>query len=292
MPAPGVRRVRPALVVIAANSGPSGRTVATPTEVGTNATEKSGVAAQHANTTSAPSSATGTPPLSVRDSEPIELVLGCAPFLGLVLSITRGVMVPRTETELLARTSIDALQAQPAPRVIDMCCGAGNLAVAIAHFVPMARVWAADLTDACVETARSNVDLLLLSERAHVHQGDMFAAFDGLALEDTIDAIVCNPPYLSTHRLEHEKSGLLRHEPREAFDAGPYGLSLHRRALAEGAPFLRDGGWLICEFGVGQAKQIEMLFDRTHCYGPVRFGHDEHGEPRVAMAQRSARSPR
>lgn len=223
------------------------------------------------------------------DGEPIELVLGTARFLGLELEVTRGVLVPRNETELLARTAIGVLETQASPRVIDMCCGAGNLAVAIAHFAPTASVWAADLTDACVATARRNVDRLGLAERVHVHQGDMFAAFNGQALENTIDVIVCNPPYISTHRLEHEKSALLRHEPREAFDAGPYGISLHRRALADGAAFLRDGGWLLCEFGIGQAKQIAMLFERTRCYGPVQFMNDERGEPRVAMAQRVAR---
>jgi release factor glutamine methyltransferase len=142
----------------------------------------------------------------------------------------------------------------------------------------------------CVETTRRNVREFGLSERVQVFAGDLFAALDGLGLDGSLDAIVCNPPYISTRRLETERRDLLRHEPREAFDAGPYGLALHQRVIAEGSPLLREGGWLLCEFGVGQARQIELLFARTRRYGPVKFVHDDKGQARVAMARRIAGS--
>jgi release factor glutamine methyltransferase len=227
-------------------------------------------------------------PEDVPEREPVELATGRATFMGLELFVTRGVLVPREETELLGRTAIDTLRGcdDPSPRVIDMCCGAGNLAVAIAHYVPTARVWAADLTPPCVETARRNVREHGLDDRVLVLAGDLFTALEGLALEGLVDAVVCNPPYISTRKLETDRKGLLVHEPREAFDAGPYGLSIHQRVIARAAAFLRSGGWMFCEFGVGQSKQVEMLFDRTRQYGRVRFACDARGEPRVAIAQK------
>jgi HemK-like putative methylase len=147
-------------------------------------------------------------------------------------------------------------------------------------------VWAADLTEPCVDTARRNVRDHGLDDRVIVLPGDLFAAFDGLDLDGLIDAIVCNPPYISTRKLESDRKGLLLHEPREAFDAGPYGLSIHQRAIAQSAKYLRSGGRMFCEFGVGQSKQVAMLFDRTREYGPVTFACDRAGEPRVAMAQK------
>ncbi len=222
------------------------------------------------------------------EGEPAALVSGRTKFMGIELQVTRGVLVPREETELLGRTALDVLKRidSTSLRVIDMCCGAGNLAVAIAHYVPNARVWAADLTAPCVETARANVREHALDDRVVVMPGDLFAAFEGLPLDGLVDAVVCNPPYISTKRLETERKELLRHEPREAFDAGPYGLSIHQRAIAQAARFLRPGGWLLCEFGIGQSKQVERLFDRTQAYGPVQFANDAEGQPRVAMAQR------
>ena len=124
---------------------------------------------------------------------------GRVTFMGLALEVARGALVPRAETELVARTAISLLRAMPADilRVIDMCCGAGNLACAIAHHVPACRVWASDLTEPCTALARRNAEALALAGRVSVHQGDLFAAFDGLGLEGTIDAVVCNPPYIS-----------------------------------------------------------------------------------------------
>ncbi|TJW28116.1 MAG: methyltransferase domain-containing protein, partial [Mesorhizobium sp.] len=103
-----------------------------------------------------------------------------------------GALVPRPETELLGTTALDVLSQMhlPAPRVIDMCCGAGNLACAIAHYAPTALVWASDLTDGCVEVARRNVAHHAMADRVSVLQGDLFSAFSGLKLDGTMDMII------------------------------------------------------------------------------------------------------
>src|SRR5690606_12196786 len=116
--------------------------------------------------------------------------------------------VPREETELLGRTAVEAIAAlhRDVPRVVDMCCGSGNLACGIAHAIPAARVWATDLTDGCVTLARGNVARLSLNNRIEVRQGDLFAGLDGLGLEGSMDAVVCNPPYISGRRLAGDRA--------------------------------------------------------------------------------------
>jgi hypothetical protein len=89
---------------------------------------------------------------------------GRVPFMGVELIVAPGALVPRDETELLGRIALETLGAIAAPRVIDMCCGSGNLACALAHRLPGAAVWASDLTSGCVEVARRNVQLLGLSD--------------------------------------------------------------------------------------------------------------------------------
>jgi len=213
---------------------------------------------------------------------------GHVSFMGIDLLVAQGARVPREETELLGHTAVSVLREQgyAEARVIDMCCGAGNLACAIASLVPDVRVWASDLTLACVEVARRNVVHTGLGDRVQVLQGDLFAAFAGLGLGQTIDVIVCNPPYISEKRLEGDRASLLVHEPREAFAAGPYGLGIHQRVVKEAAAFLKPQGWLLFEFGLGQERQVQMLFDRSKLYGDVRLVRNQAGEPRVAIAQR------
>lgn len=192
-------------------------------------------------------------------------------FMGLELLVAPGALVPRPETELLGSTAVDTLRSMKlrAPRVIDMCCGAGNLACAIAAQVRTARLWASDLTEECVAVARRNIAALGFADRAAVFQGDLFASLSGKGLERTIDMVVCNPPYISEKRLMGERAHLLAHEPREAFAAGPYGLSIHMRVLKEALPYLRPGGALLFEVGLGQDRQVAGLFARSGTYGAV-----------------------
>ena len=205
-------------------------------------------------------------------------------FAGIVIAVGPGALVPRLETELLATAALAKLVGVAAPRVVDVCCGTGNLACAIASARSDARVWACDLTAGAVVLARANVASLSLGGRVSVAQGDLFAPLAGDLLDGTIDAIVCNPPYISTGKLAGRPD--LANEPREAFDGGPYGLTIHQRVIREGVGLLRPGGVLLFEFGVGQGRQLELLFKRAGGYRAVTMAHDSAGVPRVAMAHR------
>jgi len=213
-------------------------------------------------------------------------------FMGLDLAVGAGALVPRAETELLARTAaellVDITMMPGAPIVvIDMCCGAGNIACALAAHDARLLVYAADLTAPCVALCRRNFAALGLEGRVSVHEGDLFAALAGLPLAGRADMIVANPPYISTARLApgKDRAALLAREPVEAFDGGPYGLSVHQRLIREAPAFLRPDGWLLFEIGAGQDRQIRALFQRSG-YDPPTFIADNEGRPRVAVARR------
>lgn len=221
------------------------------------------------------------------NTKPAALALGRTTFLGLEIEVSPGVLVPREETELLARAAIERIAALGgSPSVVDMCTGAGNLACAIASAVPAARVFASDLTDDCVALASRNVARLGLSDRVTVAQGDLFAGLAPFGLENAVDVVVCNPPYISRGRLESQSAHLLAHEPREAFDGGPYGLSIHQRVARDALAFLKPGGPLLFEIGLGQDRQVKVLIQRAKAYGDVVFLNDAQGNPRVAVATR------
>lgn len=206
-------------------------------------------------------------------------------FCDLSLVAAAGAFVPRAETELLARVALElAGAAREGLRVIDMCCGVGNLAIAVASHLPGAQVWASDVLAPAADSARRNIEDLGLGGRVTVAHGDLFAPLTGRGLEGTIDLIVCNPPYISTARLR-QRPELLAGEPREAFDAGPFGLTIHQRVVRAACTFLRPGGWLALEFGAGQAHQVKRLFERTRGYGDAQLYADTADIARVGAAQ-------
>lgn len=205
-----------------------------------------------------------------------------ARFMGVDLLVERGVLIPRSETELLGATALEV--ASSPSRIIDMCCGSGNLACALATRLPGARIWASDLTDACVSLARRNVEYTGVADRVKVVQGDLFSGLQHL--HGTIDLIVCNPPYISHAKLAGERAMLLESEPREAFDGGPYGLTIHQRVVREALPFLKPGGWLLFEIGAGQERQVQLLIERTRAYQELRTVANAAGEVRVVGARK------
>lgn len=224
------------------------------------------------------------------DGVPLAYRDGRQTFMGIQLLVDPGALVPRAETEVLGSTAVGVLtEMEPEGTgltLIDMCCGSGNLGCGIAMALPRLRVLAADLTSGCVSLARRNVAHLALNDRMTVHQGNLFEAFQDISIQGQVDLVVCNPPYISSGRLERDRAALVRHEPREAFDGGPYGLSIHQRVIKEATEFLRPGGWLLCEFGLGQHDQVRRLLERARAYDQIGFVGYESGEDRVALARR------
>lgn len=206
-------------------------------------------------------------------------------FLGVEIEAGPGALVPRAETELCGATAIARLRASPGKTLVDVCCGTGNLACAIASAIPDVHGWALDLTDGAVALARANVARLGLAGRLRVAQGDLFAPLaDQRELDGAVDVITCNPPYLSTAKLATRAD--LADEPREAFDGGPYGVTIQQRVAREALGLLRGGGWLVMELGLGQERQVKLVLERARGYDAIELIADASGAPRVVAARR------
>jgi release factor glutamine methyltransferase len=221
--------------------------------------------------------------------EPLALIVGRTRFMGVELAVNPGVLAPRSETALLGGLAVTLASsitpAAGAVRIVDMCCGAGNLACAVAVAVPGAVVYAADVSDAATALTTTNAVKLGVSDRVHVAAGDLFDAFVGSGIDGTIDLVICNPPYISTGRLERDRAALLAYEPRSAFDAGPFGITIQQRVINASVRVTRPGGWVALEVGAGQHRQVSMLFARAGRYATAKTVADASGTPRVVYAQ-------
>jgi release factor glutamine methyltransferase len=190
---------------------------------------------------------------------------GQAEFMGYDFLVARGVLVPRPVTEVMIRACRTLMDPAGTYTFLDVGCGSGLIGVVLAHTFPNARVVCLDITEDCVRLTQRNVDKHGLGARVQVRQSDMFAAVPELAGQ--VDAVVSSPPFISTGRLAKDRAHLLELEPREAFDAGPYGISIHQRLVKESKTFLRPHtGWLVVEVGEGQHPQITRLMQRAGGY--------------------------
>lgn len=199
--------------------------------------------------------------------EPLQHILGWAPFLDLELHVTRDVLVPRPETEVLAQLAIQRLAGATSPRVLDWGTGSGCLALAIAKAVPAAAVHALDLSADALRIARANATAYGLADRVRFHLGDGFAALANRNADEhgraPFDLIVTNPPYIPAAEVETLDPEVRLHDPRLALVGGADGLDCYRRLAIEALAWLRPDGSLLAEFGDGQALALVDLFGKA-----------------------------
>ncbi|MDH5832461.1 N5-glutamine methyltransferase family protein [Luteimonas kalidii] len=222
---------------------------------------------------------------------PLAHLTGRQHFMGMELLAGPDALIPRAETELLATAAIDLARAAVQDRadalVIDVCTGCGNLALAIARGAAPVRVQASDLSTDAVGLARRNAAALGLDARVDIHCGDLLSPFDTPQFHGGVDVLVCNPPYISSGKVPAMAPEIAGHEPALAFDGGPLGVSILTRLVQDAPRFLRAGGWLAFEVGVGQGPAMARRLRNERAFDAVRELHDGAGTVRAVLARRS-----
>ncbi len=224
--------------------------------------------------------------------EPLAHLSGRQDFCGLELLAAGTALVPRRETELLAKAAIvlgnELGSGQDGILVIDVCTGSGNVALAIAKHCPAAQVFGTDIDAEAIELAKANAHRLDLDARVSFRNGDLLAPLDQPAFIQSVDLLTCNPPYISSAKVVQMPTEISAHEPRVAFDGGPLGVSILMRLIDEAPLWLRPGGWLAFEVGLGQGRSMARRLERNADYDEVREIHNAEGATRVLLARRSA----
>ena len=210
-------------------------------------------------------------------------------FMNLEFIVGPDALVPRKETELLATTALDLLSSilakQTRATVLDVCTGAGNIALSLAHYQPATRVFAADLSEAAISLANVNKAHLQLADRVQFFSGDLLEPFASDDFYAKIDLLTCNPPYISSGKLNNLPDEIAAHEPKLAFDGGPFGLNILGKLLKEAPRYLQANGWLVFEVGLGQGEPLQKRLSRNPDYRQINMHKDKDGNVRVLALQ-------
>ncbi|MGP4974798.1 peptide chain release factor N(5)-glutamine methyltransferase [Brachybacterium tyrofermentans] len=232
--------------------------------------------------------------------EPLQLILGRAPFRRLMLAVRPGVFIPRPETEL----AVDLLREEavgPLGTVVDLCTGSGALAAAVLDEMPDSRVTAVEVDPAAIELARENLEMAGPG-RGRVLSADLTAALQDpsspsaavlaeLCGEGHVDAVVSNPPYIPPEAVPRDAE-VLDHDPHRAlFGGGPDGLEVPRAVIAWAARLLRPGGVLVMEHADVQGEAARRAAAQHGGFDSLRTARDLTGRDRFLVARRADEDP-
>ena len=175
---------------------------------------------------------------------PSAYLTGEAWFADHWFAVQPGVMIPRSPMQELIRCDFRPWLRRKPETVLDICCGTGCLGIATALRFADARITLADVDEAAVANARTNIERFALADRVEARRSDLF---DGLDRQE-FDLVLANPPYVPQPEflaLPPEYA----HEPRRGLEAGADGLDCWRRLMAEIGPWLGADGLLVGEAG-------------------------------------------
>ena len=204
---------------------------------------------------------------------PLAYLLGHREFWSLKLKVTRDVLIPRPETELLVEWAVELASQYDLQSMLDLGTGSGAIALAVKHDLPHLTVTASDVSGSALRVARENAEDLGLPVEF------VESSWFGALAHRRWALIASNPPYVAADD-DHLKDGDLRFEPSTALTDGGDGLSSIREIASNAPNHLEAGGWLLIEHGYDQAADVRSILE-LNGFSKVSLRHDLAGRPRV-----------
>jgi release factor glutamine methyltransferase len=209
--------------------------------------------------------------------EPLPYLLERWEFYGLEFEVSRAVLIPRPETEVLVELGLDWLKTHPGPQhAADVGTGSGCIAATLAKLVPDLTICALDISLAALQVARRNFTNLGVITRVHTVQGHLLTAMRG-----PFSLICANLPYIPSGTLQGLAVRLT--EPVLALDGGPDGLRLIEPLLAQAVNRLAAGGRMLLEIEISQASSAPALARQYFPDAQVSVKTDLAGLARVVV---------
>lgn len=195
--------------------------------------------------------------------EPLQYVTGKAYFYGREFHVTSDTLIPRPETELLCRMSVEGASKSES-RVLDLCTGSGCIAWTLALELPKAEVAAVDISDGALAVASSQ-DFAEEMSRTGA-SAPVFIKIDVLAGPESFegkqyDIILSNPPYVMDKEKALMRSNVLDHEPHLALFVSDSDPLIFYRAVADWAlELLAPEGFGVVEINEALGEETADVF--------------------------------
>lgn len=210
---------------------------------------------------------------------PVAYLTGTKEFYAKEFKVTKDVLIPRPETEILVDQAVELAQQFSTPKVLDLGTGSGVIAITIAALCPAAQVLAVDISEDALKVAHENADHLGVADQLSFLHSDLFSQVP----KEKYDVICSNPPYIPKADLARLEQEVLQ-EPQLALDGGDDGLDFYCQIIAIAPGYLAQGGYLIVEIGYDQAAAVLRLA-QEHGFTGGQVIKDYAGHDRVVVWQ-------
>ncbi len=216
--------------------------------------------------------------LRARTRMPIQQILGYAYFMGDKFKVSKDTLIPRDETEILARKAIDVINKNNLKSALDIGTGTGILACTIAKYT-LSKSTALDVSDNALKIAEKNIKNLDLSEKVKTLKSNLFEK-----VSEKYDLIVSNPPYIPLSEKAAIQKEVTFDPDLALYTKDEKGLEFYEKISKNAKNYLNKNGYLLFEMGLGQSEDIKQTLEQEG-YKNIQVEKDLAGIDRVIIAQ-------
>lgn len=224
--------------------------------------------------------------------EPLQYIVGHAPFRYLDLEVGPGVFIPRPETETVVQAGLDWLtrHGMMTPLVVDLCAGSGAIGLSVVTEVPDSRVWAVELEPRTAEWTRRNLAETAkrypsIASNYQLEIADATSMATLAHLDGTVDMVITNPPYIPELDVP-EQPEVRDWDPELALYGGSAdGTLIPERIIERSFRLLKPGGALVMEHDVSQGDRL-VAYAKAAGFTEASTGRDWTGRDRYLFAEK------
>lgn len=210
--------------------------------------------------------------------EPVDHIVGHREFYGRRFKVSKDVLSPRPETEMLIDAATEFLKGKAKPHILDLGTGSGAIAISILAEIEEARGEAVDVSGSALNIAKENAAAHKVDDRLTFLEGSWFAPVSG-----RYDIIVSNPPYITAAAMEELEIDVKAFDPDLALSGGDDGLTAYRAIISQAASHLKPAGLLLFEIGYDQASSVMDLLTEAG-FSKMSVHKDLSGHDRMIKA--------
>lgn len=219
-----------------------------------------------------------------RNKMPVKYILNKCEFMGIDFYIEEGVLIPRSDTEILVEEVLKNIEENDEKQICDLCCGSGAIGIALAGFRQNIKVDLIDYYPVPEKVSLINIQKNSLENRVKFIKSDL--------LEEVIksgkiyDIIVSNPPYIEEGEISKLMEDVKDYEPHTALNGGSDGLEFYRKIISQSEHILKRGGILAFEIGYNQGEAVKSLMEEEN-FEDVKIVKDFASLDRVVIGIKS-----
>lgn len=213
---------------------------------------------------------------------PIRYILGEIDFMGLDFFVEKGVLIPRSDTEILVEEVLRVISEDELIDICDLCSGSGAIGISLAYYRKKINVDLIDYYDIPEKVSKKNILRTCLEDRVKFIKSDLLK--ECIKLKKQYDIIVSNPPYIREEEIDNLMNDVKDYEPKTALSGGNSGLDFYERIVEESKSVLKKNGILAFEIGHDQGEDVSELM-KENGYKEVRVIKDLAALDRVVIGR-------